>query len=221
MAAKVARQSHSVRGPLAIAGVLTEEHVKGEYNSILGRREWPQDTPAEVMCSDTATIQSGAWVVRTSAGTESHGREKTDNFVYVPYRSARSLNHCILEIKQILLVRRKGMEWRGDEARLAVGTLWDHLVVRDGAGLETAYNDDPASGACSVPRAVYLSEKRKSMGYPYALFLRQVHCPCVVVPGPPGMTFITLSKMGYPGRRDLLHSGTDVAESDSDNEEFI
>ena len=215
-----ASQCHQVQGPLAIAGRLTREHIKGTFNRGTGKIEHKDNEMATVWCSDSATIQSGAWIVRTHDGCHAHGREHTDQYVYVPFRSARGHNHCVMHIKQILLIRRKKMDWVNDEARVAVGTLWEHLPVRRGAGLETEYNDDPSTGACSVPRAMHLSPKQKGKGRSYCIFLRQIHCPCVFVPDKIfGDTFMTLSKMGYHGRRDLQVTGVmevyDVLEETS------
>lgn len=218
MTAKAKRKAHAVRGPLAIAGSLTRKEIFGEFELGSGSYTNEDGETAEVSCSDSATIQSGAWVVRTVVGTKSHGRQKTDHYAYVPFRSARSMNHCVMRIDQILLVRRKNMGWRNNEARLAVGMLWDHLAVRSGTGLETSYNDDPTKGACCVPRALFLNERMKGKGTKTAIFLRQIHCPCVFVPGPPGHTFIRLSKMKFHGRRDLMMCGSDAYEGDSDDE---
>lgn len=219
MEAHHARRAHRVRGDLAIAGKLTRQCIMGTFIRATGRVEFPRGEPAEVLCSDTATIQAGAWVVRTSKASQSHGREHTDMYVYIPFRTANGLNHCILKIEQILLVRRKLMGWRGNEARIATGILWERLVVRRGAGLETEYNDDPSVGACCVPRALHLSRAHAHRGIRYAVFLRQIHCPCVYIPEEKvGETFMTLSKMGFHGRRDLMFTGTMLPEEEVDQQ---
>lgn len=214
-----ARQAHRVSGELAIAGVLTRTKMKGTFDGTTGETVYDNNEKPEVFSSDTATIQSGAWVVRTEAGCLSHKRQKTDKYVYIPFRAARGISHCVMKIDQLLLVRLKGMSWRGEEARIAVGTLWDRLAIREGAGLEVTYNDDPTRGACCVPRVLYLSAAKKAKGRRIAVYLRQVHCPCAFYPGPPGETFITVSKMGFHGRRDLLVTGSDVRDGDSDDED--
>lgn len=204
MEAKAARRAHKVEGQLALAGVLTRAHIKGIFNERDGSIQHVNRQKAEVYCSDSATIQSGAWVVRTDAGSRAHGRTHTDQYVYIPFRAGRSHNACVMKIDQVLLVKRSDMGWREGEARLAVGTMWDHLTIRRGAGLETSYNDNPALRACSVPRALWASQAHRAKGYPWAVFLRQVHCPVAFIPGDTGDTFVTISKMGFHGRKDLF-----------------
>lgn len=206
MAAKVERQAHQVEGPLAIAGKLSRSHVKGTRNERLGVMEYLNGIKAQVFFSDTATIQSGAWVVRTVAGSQAYGRTHVDHFAYVPFMSGRAQNPCVMKIDQILLIKRADMGWPGEEARVAVGTIWDHLTVAKGAGLETRYNDDPAKFACSVPRGLWCSKDRRGRGYPWAVHLRQIHCPVAYIPGDSGDMFVTLSKMGFNGRKDLFYT---------------
>lgn len=160
---------------------------------------------AHVQYSDTATIHSGKFVVRTEKGSSACGRTHTDHFVYIPFRAGQRHNACVMQIDQLLLVKREGMQWRNDEARIAVGTLWDHLSIRRGIGLECGYNDDPAKGPCIVPRALLLTPSRRKKSYRTAVFIRQIYCPCVYIPDPDGDTFVTISKMGYNGRKDLLY----------------
>lgn len=204
MAAKAGR-SHQVVGELELAGVLRERHVRGNFHVPTGCVVWDGGIQATVMCSDSATIQSGAFVIRTALGSSADGRTHTDQFVYVPFRSRTKHNACIMEIKHLMLVHRQGMGWPNDEARLAVGTLWDNLSIREGAGLETAFNDDPTRGACSIPRALFMSPTRRKKGYNHIVHIRQIACPCVYIPDrEKGDYFITISKMGFTGRRDLL-----------------
>lgn len=201
-----ATRSHQVQGELAIAGVLTGSHITGTWNKGTGQVVHKDGHVATVQYSDSATIQSGAFVIRTEKGSSAYQRTHTDHFVYVPFRAGRRHNACVMQIDQLLLVKRKGMQWRNDEARIAVGTMWDHLTVRRGIGLETEFNDDPALGPCTVPRALLLTPSRRKKGYKMAIFIRQIHCPCVFIPDDDGDTFMTISKMGYHGRKDLLYN---------------
>ena len=205
MAAKASR-SHRVEGDLALAGLLGEAELRGTFNLGIGRYEPKGGISATVLCSESATIQWGAFNIRTVIGTSAKGRTKTDQYAYVPFMAGNRHNACVLEIKHIVLVRRADMGWPNGEARLAVGTLWDHLSIRRGAGLEDRFNDDPNAGACCVPRALWLSPRRRRLGYSHAVHLRQIHCPCVFIPDEvKGDYFITISKMGFNGRRDLLY----------------
>lgn len=210
MERQVAGRFHRVEGELAIAGKLTSKHIMGTHESTTGATILENGDPTTVWCSDSASIRNGAWVVRTDTGSVSHGRQHSDQYAYIPFRSKGGMNHCVMKIKQFVLVQRTNMGWRGDEARLAVGTLFDHLAVRHGAGLETQYNDDPTSGACCVPRALHATSSKLAKGSDMAVFLRQVHCSCVYIPGKDGCaTFMTLSKMGIHGRRDLGITSSD------------
>ena len=200
MAARSARQSLQIEGELAIARVLTEDRITGVRH--LGRMV---DT-AQVMYSDTASIQNGGALVRTIAGSSCFGRTKTDSFVYVPFMKGARQNPCVMHVKQILLVRRPGMGWHNDEARLAVGKLYEQLKVGDGAGLETEYNDDPTQGACSVPRVLECTHTGFQQGYEWAVFLRQIHCPLVYLPGTDYHRWVTFTKMGYHGYTDPLEA---------------
>lgn len=199
MAARDVRsRSLRIDGEFAIAGVLTEEHIIGVRQ--LGRMR----NAADVMYSDTASIQSGGALVRTIAGSSCFGRSKNDSFVYVPFMKRSGQNPCVLRVKQLLLVRKQGMGWHNDEARIAVGTLYDQMTVADGAGLETEYNDDPTERACSVPRVLYCSKAKFAEGYEWAVYLRQVHCPLVYLPGGSTHFWVTFTKMGYHGYTEPL-----------------
>lgn len=197
-------RGHHVQGEMAIAGKLTAEHITGTWNAEAGERRYPGDIIPTVSVSDTATIQSGAFLIRTIEGSSAFNRTHTDHYVYIPFRSGSVHNACVMRVEQIILIKHNGMGWRNGEARIAVGMLWDHLAIRRGAGLEVEFNDDPSRGACSVPRALQLTPTRKAMGYQHAVFVRQIHCPCVYIPDPSGDMFMTVSKMGYHGRKDLL-----------------
>lgn len=127
MATKSVR-SHRVQGGLELAGRLTGKHIRGERHAATGRFVHEGITKApEVFHSHAATIHYGSFFVRTAAGTVAHGQTHTDQYVYVPFRSGRTQNPCVMKIKQLVVVRREGMGWPDDEARLAVGTFWDHL----------------------------------------------------------------------------------------------
>jgi len=197
MEARMARRAHEVRGSLAIAGKLLRHHILGERVGALVQGA------AHVVCSDSATIRRGMFVVRSKRGSAKSGRTKSDHFAYVPFRSGSRPNACVLEIEQILVVRQSGLGWEGDEARLAVGVMYDRLVVRSGGGLESSFNDELTQGACVVPRALFLSARRKKQGYKWAVFLNQIYCPCCVHHADQGDTFLTCSKMGFHGRKDL------------------
>jgi len=160
-----------------------------------------------MMClrsSDTATIQSGRAIVRTETGSTSHARTKTDFFVYVPFMKKNGQNPCVMHVTQLLLVKKAGMGWLDDEARIAVGTLYDDLRVGTGAGLETEYNDDPTAGACTVPRVLWGKVANMAKGYKWAIHLRQVNCPVVHLHGPTWQAFITTHKMGFHGDTRML-----------------
>lgn len=193
-----------MQGDLQIGGKLTADHVTGTWDRDAGKRVYPQGSIPTVCVSDTATIQSGAFLIRTIDGSSAFQGTHTDHYVYIPFRAGSTHNACVMLVRQLILIKCRGMGWRNDEARIAVGTLWDHLAIRKGAGLEVDFNDDPSRGSCSVPRALLLPPKRKSMGYDHAVFIRQIHCPCVFIPDPDGDMFVTVSKMGYHGRKDLL-----------------
>ena len=199
MEARAARRAHRVRGSLAIEGKLLRRHILGE------RVGQEVQGAAEVLCSDSASIRRGTCVVRTKGGSGASGRTKCDHFAYIPFSSGRAHNACVLKIEQIVLVHKQGMGWADDEARLAVGILYDRLPARSGAGLESSYNDELADGACVVPRALFLSARRKKEGYRYAVHLCQINCSCSVLSTVHGDTFLTSSKMSFHGRKDLQH----------------
>lgn len=213
-----AGRAHRVNGDLAIAGKLTKDHITGRRVGAGHPVTYPDGIRPDVLVSDTATIQSGAYVIRTELGSVAYKRTHTDQYVYIPFRSGRTHNACVMCIEQLVLVKRVGMGWRNDEARIAVGTLWDHLSVRHGAGLESTFNDDPKQGACVIPRAMLLTPQRKEKGYKHAVFIRQIQCPCVYIPDSKGGdVFMTISKMGYRGRKDLLW-GIDCGQPTEDVE---
>lgn len=197
------RRGHDIEEGFAIAGVITPEVLQGVMES--GQAK----DAADVFFSEDATIQAGAHVVRTKKGTMSHGRTRDNHFVYVPFWKARGeQDPCIMAVKQLVLIRKTGMGWPNDEARLVVGTMYDNLAVRSGVGLEDSYNDDYAKKATCVPRVIYASDARIRAGYPWAVYLSQVHCPvCHFSQSKKrkGMSFITVSKMGYHGRQDALY----------------
>lgn len=203
MEAKMNRRAHGVMGDLAIAGVLKREDVVGHRTAagITG--------DAQVYYSDSASIGNGATVVRTVAGSSAYGRTRCDQYAYVPFAAAKRHNACVLVVDQIVLVHKDGMGWHRNQARLAVGVLYDHLTVRSGAGVEDTWNDDMSVGPHSAPRVLFLSAKKKKSGYRWAVFLSQVHCTCSIIPGPSGDVFITSSKMGFHGRKDLCFDEDD------------
>lgn len=190
------RMKTNIAGDLAIAGRLTSETLLGTGGAVANA--------AVVHSSTAATIQFGAHVVHTKAGAESKGRTKDDHFVYVPFfkRSGKP-EACVMRIKQILLIRKVGMGWVNDEARIAIGRLIPNLQVRSGPGLEDTFNDDPVEKATCVPRLLYASEACLNAGYTWAVLLRQIHCPVCYFKQMGGITFITVSKMGYHGKRDV------------------
>ena len=195
----MARRAHEVRGDMAIAGKLRRHHILGERVGAV------VEDSAHVLCSDSASIRAGTCVVRTQRGADHYGRTKCDHYAYIPFRSGSRHNACVMEIHQILLVRKQGMGWDHDEARIAVGVLYDRLPIRAGAGLESTYNDDCSIGSCCVPRALFLSARRKKEGYKWAVFLSQIHCSRAVHTAAQGTTFLTNSKMSFHGRKDLQH----------------
>lgn len=188
--------AHRVQGEHALAGVLTRSALEESRNTA------EQGSPPLVYSAEEATIKYGAYKVYTVRGARTRGSPHADQFVYVPFMSRRGHNPCIMKIKHIFLVRLHGMGWANDEARIAIGVLYDRLAVREGVGLECTYNDDPGAGACVVPRMIFASEARLAAGYTYAIFLSQVNCPVAHLKGSAGSTFITITKMGFHGRLD-------------------
>lgn len=200
MDARLKRGAHQVEGELALAGRLQRHHIVGVAvgPAIEGG--------AAVFHSDSASIQCGACVIRTHPGAHAHGRTRCDYIAYIPFMSGRKQKPCVMIVDQILLIKRSGMGWADDEARVAVGTLYDRLSVHAGAGLESSYNDDPAMGACVVPSALFLSAAEKTRGYTWAVHLSQIHCTCSCIFGVTGDTFLTSHKMGFHGRKDLQYA---------------
>lgn len=188
--------AHRVQGVMALAGVLTRATLEDS------RAACATDAPPLVYSSEEATIKYGAFRVYTDRGARSRGSAHADQYVYVPFMSRRGHNPCIMKIVHLFLIRLPGMGWPDDEARIAIGTLFDRLAVREGVGLEGTYNDDPAAGACVVPRMLFASRARMLAGYTYAIFLNQINCPVAHLRGSTGSTFITITKMGYHGRLD-------------------
>lgn len=198
MAERARRHVLREEGPTALAGVLTPAHIRGT------RRLGKVEDAAEVLSSDSATVQNGRATVRTVAGSHSHCRTKTDHFVYIPYMKRGRQNPCVMKVDQLLLVKRPGMGWKDDEARIAVGTLYDKLSIGSGCGLEEDFNDEPAMGACTVPRVLHAKAAQLEQGYPWAVHLRQVHGPVVYLPGTTWSAFVTFSKMGFHGRSEVM-----------------
>lgn len=188
--------AHREQGNLALAGVLTRANLEN------CRAAAAEGSPPLVYSSEEATIKYGAYKVYTARAARSRGTPHADQYVYVPYMSHRGHNPCIMKIQHLFLVRLPGMGWPDDEARIAVGILFDRLSVREGVGLESTYNDDPAAGVCVVPRLIFASTARLAAGYPYAIFLNQIDCPVAHLRGSLGSTFITVTKMGFHGRLD-------------------
>ena len=138
----------------------------------------------------------------TDHGARGQGSPHADQYVYVPFSSSKGHNHCVMRIQHNFVIQLPGMGWPNDEARLAMGIMYDHLRVREGVGLESRYNDEPADGACVVPRMIFASKAKLKAGYTWGVFLRQVNCPVSHLIGSKGSTFITVSKMGMHGRLD-------------------
>lgn len=192
-----------MQGPLAIAGVLTRKKILGTRDRITRMKRGA----AELFHNDTASIQSGAFSVRTERGSSAHGRTHTDHYVYIPFHKGRGgHNASVMKIDQIILVKQTNMGWPNDEARLAIGTLYENLKIETGAGMEEKYNDDSSTGACCVPRLLWATTSKLQAGYPWIVHLRQVNCPVAYIPGNSGAYFITISKMGVHARKDLEQS---------------
>lgn len=214
MADKAVR-SHRVQGELELAGILTPKEIQGERSAVTGKIVHTDVTNAPMVYhAHSATISHGAFVVRTDSGSSMHGQTHTDQYVYIPFRSGTTHNACVMKIEKIVLVCRENMGWPNNEARLAVGEIWDHLRIGNGAALETMFNDDPVYGSCCVPRVLLRTPSKRKAGYKYVVHLRQIHCPCVYIPDKAGDMFITLSKMGFHGRTDMLFEAG-VAEPDA------
>jgi len=196
MSVKCARRQHRVTGPLAVAGVLLSHHVSGERTGRGGVLE----RQASVWHAPCASIGNGAAVIRTQAACQSYGRTNCDYYAYVPFMRGRHQDPCVLLVEHLLLVKCPNMGWPNDEARLAVGTLFDRLAKRQGAGLETRYNDDPDNGACVVPHVLHATRSRLEAGYKWAVHIRQIHCPVVFLPASESCFWITFNKMGYHGK---------------------
>lgn len=186
--------AHQVQGRLALAGFLTRFKLDMARAAV-----GPACRPV-AYSGEEATIKYGAYKVYTVRGSRTHGSPHADQYVYVPFMSRRGHNPCVMKIKHMFVIHMPGVGWPADEARIAVGTLYDRLAVREGVGLEASYNDDPAAGACVVPRMIYASDARIRAGYTWGVYLSQIHCPVSHLRGSTGSTFITVSKMGYHGR---------------------
>lgn len=196
MCAKCARRQHSVEGALALAGVLLSSHVSGERRGRGGLLE----RQASVWHAPCASIGNGAAVIRTQAACQTYGRTNCDFYAYVPFMRGGRQDPCVLRVEHLLLVKCPNMGWPEDEARLAVGTLYDRLAIRRGAGLETAYNDDPDRGACVVPRVLHATKSRIDSGYMWVVHIRQINCPVVYLPTSTDCFWVTFHKMGYHGK---------------------
>lgn len=209
MESQNSRHSLRIEGDLAIAKKLKKDDIQGY---LYGKG---YEGCAKVQSSDTASIQSGAALVRTVQGSNSHGRTKTDHFIYIPFmkrsRGCEVQQPCIMKVKQILLIEKAGMGWPDNKARLAVGTMYDKLNIAKldadhVAGLETDFNEDATKRAVCVPRVLWAKTEQLLEGYPWAVHLRQVHCPVVHLPGTSWEAFVTFNKIGYHGCTDLLDS---------------
>lgn len=184
-----------IAGDLALAGRLTAASLAGSKDGL--------QAPAVVYISEAATISGGAHVIRTWVGTQSHGRTRDEHYVYVPYLKQNGRPEaCVMAVSFLLLIRKEGMGWPNDEARIALGELYTDLQVRVGAGLETTYNDDPAEGSVCVPRVLFANPKKLNSRYPWAVHLRQINCPLCHFSQTIGKSWITVSKMGFHGKRD-------------------
>lgn len=198
MVEKEKNGARMVEGEAALAGRLLRKHIMGVSTAV------GVEGAAQVCWSDSATIKRGAFVVRTKVGSRAHGRTRCDHFVFVPFWMGAVFNPCVMEVDQILLVKREGMGWPEDECRLAVGTLYDKLTVCDGGGLQTRFNDS-AVGPRTVPGALRLTSSARSCGYKWAVHLYQVHCTCPVLIDKDGYVFLTSQTMGFHGRKDLMY----------------
>ena len=203
--------AHEAEGELALAGLLLPQHIRGDGK--------PGGIPeAKVHYASAASIQRGAFVVRTEAATEAERREHFDQYVYVPYlggRSGNTPNSCVLHVEQIVQIQQTGLGWPDDQAKIAVGTMYEHLPCRGGAGLETRYQDDPRRGATCVPRCMVASDAKLESGYRWAVHLRAVHCTVThnleyweagtagSDRAHSGISFWTSSKWGFHGKTEL------------------
>lgn len=189
--------SHVTEGGEALAGVLTRELLEGPPDGTdRGRNR------AVVYTSEEATIQYGCFTVYTDKAALKRGSSLADQYVYVPFVNGTGHNACVMKVKHVYLIRLAGMGWPDDEARIAVGKMYDQLSVRTGLGMEDHFSDDLDAGPRVFPRMIYAPRSRMKAGYPWAVFLRQIRCPVAHLPGTEGATFVTLSKMGYHGRLD-------------------
>lgn len=189
------------RGALRIAGVVTRTHITGKL--VNGQRRGR----ADVWSADTASIQNGAALIRTAAGCRAHGRTNTDCFVFIPFMCRGRMKPTVMHVKQLLLVKKAGLGWPNDEARIAVGTLYEDLTIAKGVGLETDFNENRHERACCMPRVLKASRAQMTSGYTWAVHVRQIRCPVIHVPGnaPRSMNedgwdaLVTYSKMGFHG----------------------
>lgn len=187
------RGQHAVHGALALSGKLRGEHVRTQ------RVDGDVQATATVLTADSASIGGGAAVVRTLAASAAHRRTKCDHYAYVPFQRANRHDPCVLEIKQLLLVRCPGLGWRRDTARIAAGTLY-HATILAGPGLEQSYNDDPRQGACRVPTILRVSGSALENGYPWAVHVHQINSPVIALPGSGNAKdFVTFAKLGFHG----------------------
>lgn len=188
-----AQGKHRIAGHLVIAGALTSEHVLAQFDR--GHRT----TLADVKFAHTASIGNGSARVRTVQGSRVQGRTQCEHFVFVPFQRADgTLNACVLKIEQLLLVRCAGQGWDNDTARIAAGVLHDFAHVVEGPGLFTDFNDDCRKGAFVVP--TMLRVPNSSRGYKWAVHIRQISCPLVLLERESGAReFFTFNKMGQHG----------------------
>lgn len=199
MGKQVTRRANRVEGKLALAGILTRQAVVGRR-----RQGQPIEDAAQVFWSPKASIKFGKYLITTEEGSSANNSGSTSHFVYVPFEGPRGHNACVMRVKQLLLVKKPGMGWDKDEARLAVGIIYENMSVEKGAGVEVSFNDDPRRGAVSVPRILHATSARMAKGYPFAVHISQIHGPLVYLKGETGDRFITTHRMGFHGRKDLL-----------------
>lgn len=191
---------HRVIGQHALAGHLREQDVLPQHSG------GHVSVAATVRAADSVSIGDGAAVVRTIAGTQSHGRKTLECYVYLPYtRQNGTHNPCVLRVEQLLLVTCPGKGWPDDQARIAVGILCEATVVQGRGGLCVEYNDDASTRARAVPTLLRLTQS--STRYKWAAHVHQIECPLIRaslgrtgVAGMAGVTdFVTFEKMGYHG----------------------
>jgi hypothetical protein len=157
---------------------------------------------ATAHCADSVSIK-GKDILRTLAGTHRHGRTKVECYGYVPFRTDQGMQHCVLRIEQLLVVRCDVFETEANPdgiAKIAAGVIFEGSPVQ-GRGLSTEFNDDPGQGPVRFPTKLKVGSAFEP--YRWAVFVHQIMCPLVqavaIEPGTPSH-YISYVRSGFQGK---------------------